>query len=306
MSRIFVICSLICSFFLGSVVFAMSSTNFYIDWDNLNEGGDDVSTSTNYGIRDTLGDLATGTSTSATYGLSAGYRAGDGGDVLTFVIRAEDNGFVPVIYTAFDSGAKTVTASSVLTFSVGDYIAVSEDIGYGEQIAVGKITDITGLVITVDSWNGDNATMSASPSGANDKIFRLPGTVLNFGSVAQGTENVERLISSVFSTVDNGYTVYVHGVSLLQNPLAQIITPVSDGAVTLGQEEYGAEVIGSTAFGAGSDGAVTTTLRAIQSRSNPSVTLPDRVAMIYKISINASTFPGTYNQAVVYTLTPNY
>ena len=49
--------------------FAMTSTNYLINWDSINSGGDDVSSSTNYRLRDTVGEQATGFSTSTLYSL---------------------------------------------------------------------------------------------------------------------------------------------------------------------------------------------------------------------------------------------
>lgn len=73
---------------IPTLVFAMTSTNYGIAWDSLNEGGLDVSTSVNYGLRDTIGEVGTGESTSTNYQISAGYRAGEGTQsYISFRIR---------------------------------------------------------------------------------------------------------------------------------------------------------------------------------------------------------------------------
>lgn len=83
---------LVCSMFIGTIVFAMTSTNYGIAWDSLNEGGLDVSTSTNYGIKDTIGEIATGESSSTNYQISAGYRVGEGSNsFISFKIRNSDD-----------------------------------------------------------------------------------------------------------------------------------------------------------------------------------------------------------------------
>jgi hypothetical protein len=75
-------------FGLPTLVFAMSSANYQVNWDSVNEGGLDVSTSTNYGMRDTIGEHATGDSTSTNYQISAGYRVGEGSQsFISFKIR---------------------------------------------------------------------------------------------------------------------------------------------------------------------------------------------------------------------------
>lgn len=75
---------------LPTLVLAMTSTNYGISWDSINSGGLDVSTSTNYGLKDTIGEAATGNSTSSNYEISAGYRAGEGSNAyISFRIRNE-------------------------------------------------------------------------------------------------------------------------------------------------------------------------------------------------------------------------
>lgn len=53
---------------------AMSSSNYKIQNDSINNGGIDLATSTNYRIKDTVGEVATGNSTSTSYNLYSGYR----------------------------------------------------------------------------------------------------------------------------------------------------------------------------------------------------------------------------------------
>jgi len=51
-----------------------SSTNFMVESDSVNVGGKDLATSSNYSVEDTIGEQATGISTSTNYKISAGYR----------------------------------------------------------------------------------------------------------------------------------------------------------------------------------------------------------------------------------------
>lgn len=53
--------------------YVASSTNYRIQSDSVNTGGT-RSTSTNYGMEDTLGEIATGIATSSSYKLKAGYQ----------------------------------------------------------------------------------------------------------------------------------------------------------------------------------------------------------------------------------------
>lgn len=300
-----VVCIFLILGLLTGQVFAMSSVNFKINWDNINEGGLDVSTSTNFGMRDTIGDNASGISSSSNYRLSAGYRANDALDALSFVLKGED-ATTETAFSAFSSAGKTVVVASTSTFAVGDYIAVVENKGFGQLVAVGKISDIVGLTLSVDGWDGDQASISAIPAGGDDFVYRLSTNTAAFGTVTAGVPNTSVTVSSVGTNIATGYSVYIQGNQLLENTLFHPIVNVSDGAVSIGSEEYGASVTGAKAFGAGTDTAVTTTQRVIQTSGAPSGVVPDRVAMTYKLSTVATTDPGTYSQNVFYTVTPNY
>lgn len=82
MGRIFVlsfISSTVCVLLLLVVVRVseaqvMTSSNYQIQSDSLNVGGNDTSSSSNYSLKTTLGEVGTGPSNSASYSLGAGYR----------------------------------------------------------------------------------------------------------------------------------------------------------------------------------------------------------------------------------------
>ncbi len=289
----------------ASKVFAMSSTNFLIPWDNVNSGGLDNASSSNFSSRDTLGDNASGTSTSSNFQLSAGYRAPEGADTLTLQVRAK-SATVSTAYSAFSNGADTVTVSSVVGFSVGSLIAVVENTGFSQLVAVGRITDIAGLVITVDDFEGDDVGMSPAPAGGDDFVYPLNSNSINFGSISAGTAYTSIVGTSVLTNVSTGYSVYILANQELQNGSAQVLAGVADGSVTLGAEEYGAETTGASAFSSGVDIAVTTTQRVVQEAPASTGPVSDKIGMIYKLSITSSTNPGTYSQNVYYTLTANY
>ncbi len=58
-------------------VFAANSANYILNFDSINSGGEDLSSSTNYRIRDTFGEQGSGDSSSTNFQAQAGYRAGD-------------------------------------------------------------------------------------------------------------------------------------------------------------------------------------------------------------------------------------
>jgi hypothetical protein len=305
MKKFWSLTSVLCLFLIGSNVFAMSSTNYWIPWDTVNSGGNDVGTSTNFSIHDSIGGNVVGTGTSANYSLSQGYRVPEEANTLSYIIKSSTT--APTTYSAFTNGVGgTVTVGSVAGFAVGDLIAVVEDVGFSQLVAVGFITDITGTTFTVDRFEGDGAGMSASPAGGDDFVYLLNANSFDFGTVSAGTEHTSTVGTSVLTNISTGYSVYLQANQELQNTSAQVMAAVSDGTVSTGSEEYGAEVTGATAFGAGTDLGVTTTQRVIQTSASESGTVSDKVAMIFKLSITASTNPGVYTQAVYYTLTANY
>ncbi|HEU0051227.1 MAG TPA: hypothetical protein VFQ60_04195 [Patescibacteria group bacterium] len=301
--RFFFIAAVLLLLMQADVVFAMSSPSFMINWDSINTGGDELSSSTNYSVQDTVGDFS-GSSTSANYQISSGYRAAQGADSLSFIIEGQDKA-TQTAYTALSLADKTVTVESAVPFSVGNYIAVIENNGFSERVLVGKITSINGLVLTVDKFDGATDTIGATPSGGDDFVYVLGTSLASFGTVSANSANTSVVMSSVNSSVPSGYTVYVQADQALQNASAQAIAaPV--GTITVGTEAYGASVTGTRAYLPDSDASVNASARAIQTNSGPSVAGPDRVSMTYKLSVVSATNSGTYSQNVYYILTANY
>jgi hypothetical protein len=284
--------------------FAMTSTNYLINWDSVNVGGADTSTSTNYLLRDTIGEHATGISTSTNYRISAGYRvAGAAEPYLAFHIGTQQNDAV-TSWTAFSLSGKTVVVTTSTLFATGDYIAVVENQGFAQLVAVGKVASVVGSTVTVDAWAGEPGSLSAVPSGADDYAYRLNGSAADLGMQSIVTENTSITETDVVSNASNGYTVTVQGLDYFRSG-ANIMQSVSDGAVTVGSEEYGIEAVGSLATGAGADVAipVVTPLTVQQSSSAGS---NDRIAVVYKLAVSPSTPTGNYTQTVLYRLTGNF
>lgn len=283
---------------------AMTSTNYQILWDSINIGGEDTSTSTNYRLRDTIGEHGSGTSSSETYKLSAGYRVGDMQDMfISFNIGTQENS-TETAYSAFSNSGKTVTVSSAASFAVGQFIGVVENKGLSELVAVGKITSISGTVITVDAWDGEPSSLTASPGGSDDFVYRMNGSSADFGvrSLSAGQPSLSH--TNILTNASNGYHVDVQVDGNFRTTGDSIIN-VSDGAVTTGKEEYGGEVVGSTAQGTGGDFAFSSTSTRIIQQSS-AFGNNDRVALIYKLSTDSATPAGNYTQIVTYTATANF
>jgi len=281
----------------------MTSVNYYVLWDSINSGGEDSSSSTNYQLRDTIGEQATGVSSSTNYTVGAGYRQGVAEPtVLSFNIGTQEDA-TQSAWSSFSNAGKTVTVVSVASYSLGNFIAVVENEGLSEVVAFGKITDITGSTITVDDWEGSPASISASPAGGDDYVYRMEGSSVAFGTLTPADGKTSLTHSSIISNAQNGYTMYVNTDGSLRTATS-VIGAVTDGTVTVGSEEYGGQVFGTTATSTGSDFGLSTSTRAIQ--QSTTFANDDRIVLVYKISVGSFTGAGSYSQEVYYTVTANF
>lgn len=300
-TKIIAVC--FCMLLLAGFANAMTSINYTINWDSMNSGGDDMSTSTNYQIRDTLGDQAVGSSTSENYILRAGYRQGDTETAsITFDIGTQENS-TQTNFGSFSNAGKTVTVSSTASYSIGNFIGVVENEGVSQIIAIGKITLIASDIITVDEWEGNPSSISASPDGSEDYVYRIEGDSAELGTLDVSDGKTSLTHTTLESNAENGYTIYVNTDGDLRVTTSTVIANVSDGSVTVGSEEYGGRVYGSTATSTGSDFAFATSTREIQ--TSTTYANDDRIGLIYKASITGSTGSGNYTQKIFYTVTAN-
>lgn len=300
------ICAALVVILLSSrAVYGMGSTNYTVDFDSLNSGGDDISSSTNFQIRDTVGEQATGFSSSTNFGIQAGYRQSDEISNLAFDIGTQENG-TQTSFSAFSAGLETVTVVSTASFSIGNFIGVVENQGLSQVVALGRIVLIAGNTITVDQWDGNPGGISAVPSGGDDYAYRLEGSAAQLGTLSVTSGATSLTHTDVTTNASSGYTVYASSDGQLRVSTSTFISDVSDGSVTIGSEEYGARVFGnfSTTSSNSADFALTTSTFAIQSATTTS--MDARVGLVYKAAINAGTPAGSYSQLVFYTVTANF
>lgn len=112
------ICFLVVVFVSPSLLLAaMSSTNYQIWQDALSVGGGEDQTSSNYSLKDTLGELGLGDSSSTNNGLKPGFRSAEfysGVSVLTFSVTPSSIELGNILTTATAAGAVSL---SILTNS---------------------------------------------------------------------------------------------------------------------------------------------------------------------------------------------
>ncbi len=282
----------------------MSSTQYEIFWDSVNTGGEDTSSSTNFYIRDTIGEAGTGVGSSANYQLSAGYRAGDTQETFIALDIGTQENSTKRTWSSFSDAGNTVVLGSVVNYATGSFIGIVENEGATQLIAVGKITSIGATTVTVDDWDGEPGSLSGTPAGGNDFAYRLDGGTAALG-VQLGQVATSLTVTDVLSNVETGYFVSVQSDGGLREATGQAIQSVSDGAVTAGSEEYGAESVGFTAANSGGDFALSST-STIDVQESLNFGDHDRIGVIYKFSVDSGTMAGEYHQIIFYRLTPNY
>jgi len=294
---------LLVGFFIwsNSALAAMSSTNYRIDWDTVGAGGSDSSSSATYQLRDTIGNTSIGGSSSATYDLNAGYRGGVFDRVVAFDLYAQTGSNT----TAISLSSTTITVGSTSTFSVGDFVALIQDKGASQVSAVGEIVSIGASSLTVDELK--NAGVAPTIDGTNDFVYKLSGTIINFGSINSLT--VGSGIIAMNATVDNdaGYSIQVYDDGNLRSG-GNDINDVSDGTVSVGAEEYGARSSDTSVAGSTFDSqetAFTTSMQTVVDESQGG--FERRNFLTLKVSVTPSTPQiGTYSHSISFILSGNF
>lgn len=287
--------AILCAFvwlFLSQTAFAsMSSTNYRIDWDSVNAGGDSSSSSSSYILRDSIGEVGNGRSASSSYVFDAGYRAGVYDRVADFTIFLQDRSS-QVGASALSGSVVTVTSTS--GFSAGQMIAIVQNEGASQSAAVGEISSISGSDLTVDALTGDSLTID----GSNDVVYRL-----NASSVSLGTLDTDIVSTSIIAwegtaDVDDGFSVYIAEDQNLTDGTGTI-ADVSDGSVSAGTSEYGARSsdasIASSTFDT-QDTAITSTPTVIATQTGTSFS--ERGFLTLKVAISGSQSVGSYSQTL--------
>jgi hypothetical protein len=278
----------------------MSSSSYLIRWDTVSTGGSDTSSSSSYLLHDTIVPSTAGRSTSISYTVDQGYRGGISERTITFDVFAQS---LSSYFTATALVGNTVT-SNTSGLSVGNMVAVVQNVGVDQVAAMGKITSLTSSAVTVDSWK-NNGTQPVI-DGSNDYLYLLNGATLDFGTITDNT--VETGIVGIDVTTDNtsGYVVEVYEDGELRYAL-ETIDDVADGSVSAGFEEYGARSsdtsIASSTFDT-ADTALTTSYQDVATESSTS--FDSRNFITFKIGTTPLTAVGTYAHTVTFIASGSY
>ncbi len=145
-----------------------SSTNFMIESDSINAGGKDLATSSNYSVKDTIGEQATGISTSTNYKISAGYR-----QLQPDYIAVSAPGSVTITpaLPGLSGGTSNVSVSTTVTTDSGS--------GYSLKI---KADSSPALSSTSSAFNDYTPVTPSVP----DYNFSISSTTSEFGYTLEG------------------------------------------------------------------------------------------------------------------------
>ncbi len=280
----------------------MTSPSYQIQWDSVGVGGEDTSESASYRLRDSL-QMLQGTSTSSSYQVGAGYRAGIYDPVVHFTVHAQDRS---TQVAATDITATSVTVTSTSDFAVNDYIGVVANEGLSQASAIGRITSVAGNDLNVDFFTYQS-TLPVIDS-QNDYVYKLEGSNIPLANLSPNIAVTGLVAWDVDADVPTGYTVYVADDHDLRMPSdsGELISDVADGVVTLGAEEYGGRSSDATLNSSfdSADGAFTETFQEVASRTTP--VLHSRDFLTLKAAVNEATLNGSYAHTLTVVFVGNY
>lgn len=285
--------------YLQAVSAQMTSTNYQILWDSVNTGGLDVSSSSTYQLRDSLGQTADGRSSSTSYVQDAGYRSGVYDQVLSLSILPQSNASV----RSASALSGLVVTTDPTGLSVGDYVVVIQDRGASQVSGMGKITAVGGSTITLDRLSTGGTTPVID--GTSDYVYKLTGSSISLGTITNSAVQTAIIGFDTTADLSSGYTLQIKEDGALRSG-AYDIDDVADGTVTAASEEYGArssDTSLSTTFDT-QDAGMSSSFQEIVSSS--SKTFYDRHFVTLKASASGSSYSGSYSQTLSVILSGNF
>jgi hypothetical protein len=276
-----------------SILAAMSSTNFQIQWDEVSGAGGE-SSSSSYQLRDSISDSAAARSSSANYRIDQGYRAGTYDRVSNFVPYIQDRS-TQTAATAFVSNVVTVTTAS--DFAVDDWVILIQDEGQSQSVGMGKVTEITANTLTLTS---PLAGGTPAIDGSGDYLYKMSTTgSIDFGTLTPSAISARILGWVADADVEDGYSVYAFDDGDLRTGSSDTIADVTDGTVSAGASEYGARSsdtsLASSTFDT-QDSALTIAPQQVASvAANP---FESAGFLTLKVAISSAQTNGSYAQTL--------
>lgn len=207
-----------CFFPLSLMAYTMGSTNYRIDSDSVNAGGLDLSSSTNYRVADTVGEVATGLSSSTSYLDSAGYRQYTSASSTYITINSPSGVALPNI-SGLTGGIATSSSAWVVT--------TNNSLGYQMTIVASTSPALKSANTSIPDY---------VPAGADpDFAFTVASNQAYFGFSPEGSDLVQRYkdngASCNFGTGDTVNACWT-GFSTTPTTIAQSASANTTGATT--------------------------------------------------------------------------
>lgn len=190
----------------------MSSPN-YINWmDSLNIGGEESSSSTNYTLQDTFGEIGTGPISSTNYQGLIGFRQSDADPLFTFSLSANSIDFGTLTVGSVFTDSVTVTTS---TNADGGYFTTIVEDGEFRTGLGDDINDVTDGTVSAGSEEYGIRTSGASGqmNGADTGILSTAQEVADYASWINGDAVTVDFKVSITPTTAAGY--YEHTVTFV-------------------------------------------------------------------------------------------
>ncbi|MFA6437587.1 MAG: hypothetical protein WC242_05260 [Candidatus Paceibacterota bacterium] len=172
---------------------AMSSSNYKIQNDSINTGGLDTATSLNYQIKDTVGEVATGNSTSTSYKIYAGYRQMEA-DYTISISGGGTATLTPSIGGVTGGTATATTSFTVITDNpVGYALSVKADTNPALKSGSYSFADYAPASTSTPDYNwlisSSDSEFGFSPEGTDiNQKFKDDGESCNTG----GSDNPDK------------------------------------------------------------------------------------------------------------------
>jgi hypothetical protein len=269
----------------------MTSTNYEIRWDTISTGGSDTASSATYQLRDTIESSLAGRGSSVSYVLDQGYRSGFLIDVIDFSLMVQDVSS-EVSVTSLSGTTITVSTTGI---SVDDYVLIVQDKGESQVSAIGKVESVGSGSIEVDFLKDGGTTPVID--GTDDFLYVMNASTLALGSLSVNTVTTGVIGWEVNADLDNGYVVQVFEDGDFRSG-SDVIADVTDGAVSVGGDEYGARSSDTslTSTFDTEDSAISTVAKEVASESGAS--FQSRNFLTIKAAPSDSTVTGNYAHTI--------
>ena len=169
------------------LAYVASSSSYTLEKDSINFSGTENSSSTLYQLSDTVGEVATGDSSSNTYNLNAGYRAME---TSTYITLTSPTDITLTDINSNDGGASEGTAVWTVTTNNTN----------GYRLSIKSSSDPA-------LQSGGNSFDDYTPQGAvPDYTWAIDSSVAEFGFTPEGDHVVARFLDNGADTCGVGAT----------------------------------------------------------------------------------------------------